>query len=57
MLLSFDYDDFQLSTEWGEPLASASDLHSVLDAMECGVAEQEPPAAYAPGPLNDVYVV
>lgn len=39
MVLSCRDADFELATEAGEPLASASDLHSVLDALEGGVAE------------------
>jgi hypothetical protein len=39
ILLTQDEEDFALATEAGEMLACASDLHSVLDALEGGVAD------------------
>lgn len=39
MVLSFVEDSFELTTESGELLASASELRSVLDALDGGVAE------------------
>lgn len=51
MVLRVEEADLQLVTETGEQLASASELHGLLDALEGGVGDVAPlprPALQAP---------